>query len=388
MTLLSVQPFGLEAPGGGARILRGLYQDAPMPVVSVVASRTPPPPSDRWHEIHVRSRPGLGPVDGSRFDHWGHALELSLARRLADRIAAVGREQHAAAVHAVAHSAAFWPALLAARALEVPFVLNVHDDVRYLLRSAPRLPLALARLSYAWQAADARIVISDVLGEEYCRRYGGGPFTVVTDGLEPSQISEPRPVAPRDLRVYFAGLFHRGYRPNLRDLVGGLDEMAEQGEHGKVALRLRCGALPEPLAARFPADVMEFGSEQDVARDLEWANFLYLPLMFEPEYHDMVAFSLSTKLVTYLGSGLPILYHGPPGTAAYDLLREHDAAIFATTPGPEAVRDALTGAAAARDRVATNALTLARERFMLDDQRDRFWRTVADRPARAMAGAA
>lgn len=45
MTLLSVQPFGLEAPGGGPRILRSLYAQAPVQVVSLVTDLQIPPSS-------------------------------------------------------------------------------------------------------------------------------------------------------------------------------------------------------------------------------------------------------------------------------------------------------------------------------------------------------
>lgn len=43
--------------------------------------------------------------------------------------------------------------------------------------------------------------------------------------------------------------------------------------------------------------VLDFGSATDVRADLAQADLLYLPLMLDPEYPDVVAFSLSTKLV-------------------------------------------------------------------------------------------
>ena len=38
--------------------------------------------------------------------------------------------------------------------------------------------------------------------------------------------------------------------------------------------------------------------------------------------------------VTYLASGIPILYHGPSGTAAHNLLAKHRAAVLIKTLDP------------------------------------------------------
>jgi hypothetical protein len=125
-----------------------------------------------------------------------------------------------------------------------------------------------------------------------------------------------------------------------------------------------------------PLSVLPFGSVQDVRADIGASDLLYLPLMFEPTYRDMVAFSLSTKLVTYLASGVPILYHGPPDCAAYELLASNDAAILATSPDPAFVAGAITDGLKRAQELTANACQLARREFMLEDQRARFWRPL------------
>ena len=79
-------------------------------------------------------------------------------------------------------------------------------------------------------------------------------------------------------------------------------------------------------------------------------------------------------MVSYAGSGVPILYHGPSSSAAYDLLSRDNAAIFVTTLVPEEIADAL-GAITEEERlrISRNALGLARRDFMLADQSRRFW---------------
>ena len=99
---------------------------------------------------------------------------------------------------------------------------------------------------------------------------------------------------------------------------------------------------------------------------------------FGKAYEGFGQFSLSTKMVTYAGSGIPILYHGPMSTAAYDLLRRNAAAIFATSLIPEEVAKTLEGLTSDKRReVTSNALTVAKRHFMLEDQVREFWGTVS-----------
>ena len=71
--------------------------------------------------------------------------------------------------------------------LQIPFFLQVHDDVAY--TSAGRVPAKCMR--EAWQGASARFVISRELGDEYTKRYGEQEFVVVTDGLD-NLCAKPR----------------------------------------------------------------------------------------------------------------------------------------------------------------------------------------------------
>jgi glycosyltransferase involved in cell wall biosynthesis len=372
MTLISVQSFGMASPGGGPHILRALFEDPPIPVISVVTG-VARPPAGPHRELHLPMRPKL-PTDGTRLNHWGDGLETALATLAARRLRALLRAHGATVVHAVTHSPSFWPALRAARSLGVPAVLSVHDDLRYLLRDAPLRRVSLHRLSAAWNGADERIVIAEAMGREYAGRYGERPYDVVTDGLQPGELHAPR--VRGGLDIYFAGLFHRGYRENLVQLLRALDLVATRTAGTNASVTARCGSLPGSFDAGVPVRVLPFGPESAVQEDLERADLLYLPLMFGEAYRDMTDFSLSTKLVTYLGSGIPILYHGPPRGAAYEVLARNDAAILATSNEPEAIAAVLSHAGERGTTVVENALELARRTFMLDQQRERFWNAV------------
>ncbi|MDQ6707562.1 MAG: hypothetical protein M3Z85_16485, partial [Acidobacteriota bacterium] len=120
-----------------------------------------------------------------------------------------------------------------------------------------------------------------------------------------------------------------------------------------------------------------------VQRDLEFADLLYMPMPFGVEHQNFARYSLSTKMVTYVGSALPILYHGPRTSAAYDLLEKNHAAIFLTTLDPAEIAATLARVdAKQRSAVARNALALGRREFMLENQVQKFWGTIKESLAR------
>lgn len=374
MTLVSVQAFGLANPGGGPRILRALYADPPVAVLNVATQPRVPPPAPGHDERHIALRPALGPLEGSRVAGWAQPLDLALGPLLRTRVHRILRARRAFAVHAVAHGAEFWPAYGAARTAGVPFFLTVHDDVGYNLRASVTLRAELARLGAAWRGAAHRFVISRALGEEYCARYGERAYSTVTDGLDERSLHAPR--LPAGLHVYFAGLFNLAYIPNLAPLVRALENLAASREAGDVSLTCRCGSLPAAVDGDVPVTVLPFGDESAVQRDLARADLLYLPLPFEEAFADLVDFSLSTKLITYLGSGLPIVYHGPPRGAAHELLARHDAAILATSQDPAVIATSIERGLERGGEIVARALGLARREFLLEEQRRRFWTPI------------
>jgi hypothetical protein len=338
VTVVSVQSFGIAAPSGGSRILRALFEG--QHVINVCTSVSPPPAAGSFTELWLPARPGFGRMERTRAGGPLGTLESALARRLEGQIAAACSEHGATAVHAVAHSSDFWPALRAARRLGLPFMLTVHDDLRYLLRTRPDRGLAQRRLAEAWREAAHRFVIGTTVGEEYCARYARRPYTVVTAGLRDEQLAA-RPASAAGLRAYFAGLFHRAYIPNVPAFAEGLSSL------GRSTFTLRCGTVPVDL----DATVLPFASEDVVDADLREADLV----------------------VTYLGSGRPIVYHGPREGTAYDVLAEHDAAIVVDTLEPAEIAEALEAGLQRSEEIAAKALALARAHFRLEDQRARFW---------------
>jgi glycosyltransferase involved in cell wall biosynthesis len=364
------QPFSLTAAGGGPRILRSLLKDAPVPTLAVC---TAPPGKCHDSELQVPLRPNFGRVERTRFNALAHSLTPLFHRRFTRRLEKVIADTAARAVHSIAHGGLdFHSAFLLARKFKLPFFLQVHDDVAY--TSGGRVPDRC--VAEAWQGAATRFVISRELGAEYTKRYGEQEFVVVTDGVE--KVASNARKEMNGLRIYFMGLFHLGYEENLEALMKAIALLPPRLT-SNCSITLRCDYIrPALLRQSSLLDVLPFASEADVQADMAKADCLYLPLHFGEADQPFAAYSLSTKMVTYLGSGIPIFYHGPAGTAAYNILQKNRAAALATSLVPVEIAAALTELLQPNVgfQFAENALQLARNSFLRRDQHAKFWQHV------------
>lgn len=377
--LLFVQPFGLSGVGGGPRIYRALLENAPLPFDSVVTSPASPPAPRFGTQHHLPQRYSLGRIERTRFSWICQHYEFLRLSAFERRIEQYMVEHGVAAVHVLAHSTDCFAAARAARRLRLPLFLTVHDDMEYHYANSSLNGRIRPQLHELWNEADCRFVISEAMGTEYCARYGAKPYTIVTDGIETlSPLYTPGAVA--DGPIYFGGLFHIGYEPNLKALLAACASLASGRGNGKpVELLFRCeharsGEIPPGV--KF--DVLPFAHESVVAQDIEKSSLLYLPMKFGEDDSAFSRFSLSTKMITYLASGRPMLYHGPVESAAAEILRKYDAAIMCYSLEPEEIKQCLLAGDERRLQVAANALTLAKEQFLLETQRRRFWSPILE----------
>jgi hypothetical protein len=171
------------------------------------------------------------------------------------------------------------------------------------------------------------------------------------------------------------GLFHMGYERNLRALLSGLAIFERANPSMTARVTCRCEHIrSEALDGLKRVAVLPFANEGQIKVDMETADLLYMPMPFGEAHEKFTRYSLSTKMITYAGSGVPILYHGPATSAAFDLLKRNNAAIFVTSPAPEEIAETLAGLTAERrGEIARNALALAEREFMLADQTRKFW---------------
>jgi hypothetical protein len=282
------------------------------------------------------------------------------------------------AIHAIPHGLDFWYAYEVARDLGIVYYLNVHDDLAYTLRHRPERRAGVARLAVAWAEAQGRMVISEEMGREYCRRYGERPYSVITDGVGATPDG-PRPRPDGRFRIYFGGAKHLSYDPNFRALLEALRIVRIEDPAFDVSLTSRGSAVEG--GSDLHLVVLPWAADAEVARDLDTADLLYLPLPFDREHEGLCRFSLPTKMVTYLGSGVPILYHGPDNAAAGRLLAEHRAAIFCHSLDPCVLAAAIRQAERAPSEVVRNALRLVELHFRLGHLRHQFWSVLRGSPS-------
>jgi glycosyltransferase involved in cell wall biosynthesis len=297
------------------------------------------------------------------------------ARRQLQQIA---EQKRAEGIHAIAHMC--WDTVAAYEVSErmgIPFYLSVHDDPAYILKDHPLRESLLKATATCWQNAAAHFVISDEMGRALCERWKKRDYHLITDGVSAFADSPRRPPAAR-LAVYFMGMFHLSYESNLRALQSALEKVRQQMPGVDVTLTLRCGNIrSEAITSPELVRILPFADERTVADDIANADLLYFPLSFDPGHSAMAAFSLSTKMVTYLASGIPILYHGPSDAAAGSLLARESAAFHCNSLDTDQIAFTIQETLGnSRNQITQNALQLSKSRFNLENIRNLFWDTI------------
>ena len=364
---LFLQNFRWNDAGGAPRVLRTMVRGREDRVVAVYSGSTPPEESATpTEEIWLPQRRSWGRIERSRFHRIPELFCFIGLSGYTRRLIAFARTSGITGIHAIAHGNDFIHAHRLSKALGVPFYMSVHDDIR----AVPLGGLRERWMKDAWQDAARILAISPELAEEYGARYGHRSYEVITDGAE--ILTEVPGIQPEARDLYMFGSFHLSYEDNLR-IVARV--MADDG----AKVRARVGAL-RPEFAKEVVDnvtVLPYVSLSELRSttitDLVPTAALYLPLPFGKDYHWFTRFSLSTKLISYLGMGRPIIYHGPAEAAAAQLLAKHDAAVLVCSNDPLELRAALERCRREGTQLVENALSLAREQF--DDAviRRRFW---------------
>jgi len=376
MKIAFVQILGMGSAGGSFRIFENLLTGSGVEAASFVYGCERPTRPWAFPESFVPERPHFGRIEYTRFAPWlAHARLLrwrSSGQQLRESLSAWGPDH----VHAHLHGNGFIHAMDWCAEQDVPLSLSVHDDIRHLTKGDPWAMFIERKAAEAWRKADNCFVISREIGEEYSSRYGARRWIQVTDGLDEMRTA-PRPFVAGRLNIYFAGAVNVPYESNLKALQAALKMYKAKFPSVNTKIILRGGrnfSWEDTSAPRI--EVREFGTPKDVQMDLTDADVLYLPLSIDKAYENFARFSLSTKLITYLGSGLPIFYHGPAEAAAHRLLQKAQACFPCFENVPDKICRVLEELPATRDTVVSNALKLGAENFAIESIRARFWTAI------------
>jgi hypothetical protein len=229
-----------------------------------------------------------------------------------------------------------------------------------------------------WNMANRRLVISPELGNEYQHLFGHLPYELITDGVLENEISAPASTMPQPFVIYFAGLLHIEYKPLFRVLADALEILSKQGLSFKLVFR-GTQQLPFLKGRSFETTYLPVILDDAVLKkDLDAASILYLPIKFaDPDFY---RYSLSTKMVGYLGAPGSILYHGPHDSAAGRLLRETHSAVSCTSLDVDEMVTSILHLINEKNTISANAKELARNRFNLERTQKCFWQDGARQP--------
>jgi glycosyltransferase involved in cell wall biosynthesis len=378
LTVLLVQPFGVESPGGGGRVFRSLCEGVSTQVVSACVGPFSPRPTEIVEELYFATRPRLARLRASRLGVLVRQLDDVGHRGVERELEAFVRQRGIAAIHALADAhISFAIAHRVARRTGARFVLSLWDAPWYKrLRVQAGNRRYFRALGEAWRDADARTVISAEMGSAFCSRYGRKPFVVVTDGLA-SLAADPIQTIPSEFTIYFCGSIHLAHWDNFRILAEAVDRV-RRSHAWRPRIVLRGSTFPGASESDFVDTRPWDATDAEVTAEVAAADILYLPLPFGDRYAAFTGLSLPTKLVTYLGSGRPILYHGPAETAAAGVLRDAGAALLLAEQDPVRLADALVRwvESSRPAACAARALELARARFTRERQQRLFWEAV------------
>ncbi|MFD0750771.1 hypothetical protein ACFQZS_11515 [Mucilaginibacter calamicampi] len=366
MKILSFHPFSLYANGGGSRILRRLYQGREAQVTSLAVegiSNTPNkgpikerivyamPLTRKWMRWHLRT--------------WIIFLREKKFVEITNRRIRRAAAQIPCDVIHVVHHGPFADALCTDEFAGKELWVSFHDHFN-------TTKCTFSSSAELWNRADRRLVISDELGKNYQQVFGNKPYDLITDGVYTDEITYPAEgEAAQPFEVYFAGLLHIAYLPLFEVLADALDKLSADGLSFKVILRAT-QKLPFLSNRLFKTEYRGITLvDEELKAELNNADILYLPIKFtQPDFY---LYSLSTKMVGYLGAPGSILYHGPADSAACNLLQNASAAACCVTLNVDELIISILDAIKNRQKFSAEAKSLAQNKFDMLAIQNKFW---------------
>ena len=222
-----------------------------------------------------------------------------------------------------------------------------------------------------WNRSDRRLMISVELGNEYQRIFGDKKFEIITDGVYAEEISEPKKKKHDEISIYFSGLMHIEYYPLLEVLADSIDDLVDMGYSFKLILR-GTQKMKFLKTRKFEIDYRsDFISDDQIKKELDMADILYLPIKFSMP--DFYLYSLSTKMISYLGASGNILYHGPSDSAACNFLKKNNAAFCCVSLLKNDMIYQIEEILSADGSKCKNAKKIAKSNFDLNFIQNNFW---------------
>jgi glycosyltransferase involved in cell wall biosynthesis len=188
-----------------------------------------------------------------------------------------------------------------------------------------------------WDAAKARLVISDAMQNKLRNRWGKdchvlrypADFGMHYPSLEQSPSALP-------LRIVYTGSlqpYYQGVMTIVMDVVSKLG--------GQVTLDI---FTPDPLPngkEHSWCTIHDVVPQSELPTLLAQYDLLLMLSSFEAKWRDIAETSLGSKLADYLACGRPILFYGPTYAENVGYARRHELGIVVDSEAPEPLAEAL-----------------------------------------------
>jgi hypothetical protein len=286
----------------------------------------------------------------TRLNQWLGPLLANWVLLHAEKIATELKRWRAEAVLTIPHLYLWLAAATAARRLELPLHLILHDDWPS-VTPAPSFAKFIYHRKFRrfYRGAASRLCVSAEMADHYQRQYGvGGTVLYPTRGSEsatPRVRVRQRSSGEPFVVAYAGSLWGGGYISMLQTAAMSLQEWGGRldiyNDANQEQLRSAGLTAPNVRACGFPPLVK--AAEQMGAT----ADVMLLPLSFLPQERAVTQINFPSKLADYTAIGLPILIWSPPEHAVVRWAKEHGgAAELVTDLDQAALRSALARLAA------------------------------------------
>lgn len=257
--------------------------------------------------------------------------------------------------------------------LDLPLVTWVMDDWPTRLYAEDRETFHTFDPSFKQllKRSVLRLSICDAMSDAFAERYKL-PFQAFANGIDLTAWPEPKAHTDGPLVLRYAG----GMAPDMnaksiQRVAQAVQELANEGQDVRFEINTQSwwleqsGKLFNGLSATTVTSHKR--SFADYAKWLTEADALLIAYNFDEASLRYVRYSMANKMPEYLGSGVPILVHGPQDVATIDYVVRHEAAQVVDVPEITALKTAITELAnpTVRQNLADTGRALAQTRHDL-----------------------
>ena len=203
--------------------------------------------------------------------------------------------------------------------LTIPFHVTVHDDPIIEIDDSKKAK-ATQHLGHLLRSASSVDVISHRMQQSYKQQYGIDSL-VVTRGI-PDTFPTNEKRIPHRLDILMAG-YGNASAPWPQPLI---DTIARLNTHTPTTLHLFDPKLTSYQSST--VNIYELMKESEFNAFLTRMHLGYACDDLAPANRAFAQLSLPTKIITYIGAGIPFLYHGPKDSTVGDLLKTFEAGII------------------------------------------------------------